>query len=545
MSVLTLGLIHHNQPLVSLYTISSNPYKRYEPFTTTRLEVFKFHVVRFLQRLIYGTKRYQELFPPINKLQKITNTKQQSIFPVNCAADDLDLAFGESDQIELFNNHHSYDNHHHSYDNHHHPHHPHPQKQQLQHHSHHHHELPDFDEFLGSSIQTPNNFHHHQLPIFNEEIFQPVTVISTQQQTIQLTLPLNIPTTTVTIDKNPQLLSTNFYDYFNDFITEGKEEVSTVSSDSYISPLDDEILGGIIQLQENENENENEDATPIQRLLSITSSDSFHPSFEEEEQEQEQLSSSCTSSHSSIHQHFHDQSHEEEKILPCQPVEEIKVKIEPTDEMPRQRKRKLESPLSSSSSSISSPLSPSLSPISIITTNSCKSSKSSTTTSAKRLSRKRKIELPKLATTITSTTITNNIQVKKTTTTTTDGTTTSLFFCPYPNCDSVFKVKGYLTRHLKKHNTNKTFICPFYGHDSKCHPSGGFSRRDTFKTHLKALHFVYPAGTKSLERNSKSGRCGGCFLFFDNNADWLQNHIEAGLCTGVVNYRESLNNLLD
>ena len=43
--------------------------------------------------------------------------------------------------------------------------------------------------------------------------------------------------------------------------------------------------------------------------------------------------------------------------------------------------------------------------------------------------------------------------------------------------------------------------------------SGGFSRRDTFKTHLKALHFVYPAGTKSLERNFKSGRCGGCFLF--------------------------------
>lgn len=544
MSVLTLGLIHHNQPLVSLYTLSSNPYKRYEPFTTTRLGLFKFHVVRFLQRLIYGTKRYQELFPPIDKIQKITNTKQQTIFPVNCAADDLDLGFGESDQIELFNNHHGHHENHHSHSL--------PQKQQPHHHHHQQHlELPTFDEFLIPSVQTHTHFHHHQLPTYDEDVIQPVTMISSQhhhhqqqqqqQQPVQLTLP---GPTTNTVDRTPQLLTTNFYDYFNDFITQNKEEVSTVSSESYISPLDDEILGGIIPLLQSEN-----NETPIQRLLSTSSSDSYHPSFEHDDQ---QLSTSCTSSNSSIHQHFHEHcfhnEEEEEGKLPIKPVEEIKLKIEPTDDQPRQRKRKLES------SSESSPSSPCSNPLSRTTTNSSSSQKSSTsvsttssttTTTTKRLSKKKRNEPPKETTTVTTTTITNNIQVKKTTTTTVDGVTTSLFFCPHPDCNSVFKVKGYLTRHLKKHNANKTFICPFYGQDSKCHPSGGFSRRDTFKTHLKALHFVYPAGTKSLERNFKSGRCGGCFLFFDNNADWLQNHIEAGLCTGVVNYRESLNSLLD
>ncbi|RCK64612.1 Transcriptional regulator STP3 [Candida viswanathii] len=527
MSVLTLGLIHHNQPPVSVYTISSNPYKRYEPFTTTRLGLFKFQVVRFLQRLIYGTQRYQELFPPISKLQKITNRKQQSVFPVNCAADDLDLGFGESDQIELFDN----------------GGHAHPQKRQ--------HELADFDEFLDSSIQSHSHFHHHQLPTFNEDIFQPVTIIGPHQappQPVQLTLP---PAPNATIVRNPQVMSTNFYDYFNDFIAQNKEDGSTVSSESYISPLDDEILGGIIPLLQN-------DETPMQRLLSTSSTDSYHASYQEEDEETQHLSSSCSSSSSSIHQHFHENhyhAHELKEELPSEsnePVEEIKLKIEPTDDdrQPLHRKRKLESTSPSASSPSSSPLSMAT------TTNSSSSPKSSTSAvtnisisssapSTKRLSKKKRNEPPKETTTVTTTTVTNNIQVRKTTTTTVEGVTTSLFFCPHPHCNSVFKVKGYLTRHLKKHNANKTFLCPFYGQDSKCHPSGGFSRRDTFKTHLKALHFVYPAGTKSLERNFKSGRCGGCFLFFDNNADWLQNHIEAGLCTGVVNYRESLGSLLD
>lgn len=117
-------------------------------------------------------------------------------------------------------------------------------------------------------------------------------------------------------------------------------------------------------------------------------------------------------------------------------------------------------------------------------------------------------------------------------------------------CTAKFKVKGYLTRHLKKHNLAKAFVCPFYQELSnrecnpskknvisgtKCHPTGGFSRRDTYKTHLKALHFIYPPGTKSSERNSIGGNCAGCFLYFENNLRWLEDHIEKGACTKVVN----------
>ena len=103
-----------------------------------------------------------------------------------------------------------------------------------------------------------------------------------------------------------------------------------------------------------------------------------------------------------------------------------------------------------------------------------------------------------------------------------------------PHCDAKFKVKGYLTRHVKKHNSLKAFKCPFYkdpGNETsgtKCHPTGGFSRRDTYKTHLKALHFIYPPGTKSSERSSVSGRCAGCFQYFENNMKWLETHIENG-----------------
>ncbi|CUM46674.1 uncharacterized protein AC631_05493 [Debaryomyces fabryi] len=111
-----------------------------------------------------------------------------------------------------------------------------------------------------------------------------------------------------------------------------------------------------------------------------------------------------------------------------------------------------------------------------------------------------------------------------------------------PHCEAKFKVKGYLTRHIKKHNTLKAFKCPFYEEPrsetkgTKCHPTGGFSRRDTYKTHLKALHFIYPPGTKSSERSSISGRCAGCFQYFENNMKWLENHIENGEgCQGSVN----------
>ena len=109
------------------------------------------------------------------------------------------------------------------------------------------------------------------------------------------------------------------------------------------------------------------------------------------------------------------------------------------------------------------------------------------------------------------------------------------FQCPH--CNASFKVKSYLTRHVKKHSSSKAFNCPFYGKflegslgSIKCHSTGGFSRRDTYKTHLKALHFIYPPGTKSTERNFTAGRCAGCLGYFEDNNKWLLNHIEKGRC---------------
>ena len=144
-----------------------------------------------------------------------------------------------------------------------------------------------------------------------------------------------------------------------------------------------------------------------------------------------------------------------------------------------------------------------------------------------------------------------------------------LYVCPI--CQTTFKVKGYLTRHRKKHFASKPFQCPYFDptvdyeeadtdmniHQSgpdyeddevslndsndcgkskvpRCHPTGGFSRRDTFKTHLKALHFVYPTGTKSGDRSDKKGRCAACFKEFKTNKEWLETHVMTNQCEGMI-----------
>ncbi|GMF01397.1 unnamed protein product [[Candida] boidinii] len=106
--------------------------------------------------------------------------------------------------------------------------------------------------------------------------------------------------------------------------------------------------------------------------------------------------------------------------------------------------------------------------------------------------------------------------------------------CPY--CDSKFRIRGYLTRHVKKHNSEKAYKCPYYDHDStqKCHATGGFSRRDTYKTHLKSRHFKYPPGIKSGDRIGMMGWCGICGEKFANNEIWVERHIERGLCSGLT-----------
>lgn len=94
------------------------------------------------------------------------------------------------------------------------------------------------------------------------------------------------------------------------------------------------------------------------------------------------------------------------------------------------------------------------------------------------------------------------------------------------------------------HQIKGTFKCPYnssliqldmevYPYKSKpldfetsnCHQTGVFSRCDTFKNHLKALHFEYPPGTKKKDRSIVPGRCKHCGLKFPNVDVWLNEHV--------------------
>lgn len=66
--------------------------------------------------------------------------------------------------------------------------------------------------------------------------------------------------------------------------------------------------------------------------------------------------------------------------------------------------------------------------------------------------------------------------------------------------------------------------------DVPCHPTGVFSRCDTYKNHLKALHFEYPVGTKKKMRNNVSGSCKHCGKVFASVNEWLDLHVETGEC---------------
>ncbi|CAI2019606.1 hypothetical protein SEUBUCD646_0H00670 [Saccharomyces eubayanus] len=109
------------------------------------------------------------------------------------------------------------------------------------------------------------------------------------------------------------------------------------------------------------------------------------------------------------------------------------------------------------------------------------------------------------------------------------------YICHY--CDSRFRIRGYLTRHIKKHAKRKAYHCPFFdgsiSQELRCHNSGGFSRRDTYKTHLKSRHFNYPEGIKPQCRNKSSGACAQCGEYFSSSESWVETHIEAGSCKGL------------
>lgn len=108
--------------------------------------------------------------------------------------------------------------------------------------------------------------------------------------------------------------------------------------------------------------------------------------------------------------------------------------------------------------------------------------------------------------------------------------------CKY--CNRGFARPNDLFRHTRCHwkevGFNKgQFKCPYKNHstgDNCCHTSGIFSRCDTFKNHLKAIHFQYPNGTKKDQRNKVSGNCRMCHKFFTTVDDWLVNHVEKHEC---------------
>ena len=109
------------------------------------------------------------------------------------------------------------------------------------------------------------------------------------------------------------------------------------------------------------------------------------------------------------------------------------------------------------------------------------------------------------------------------------------FICHY--CDATFRIRGYLTRHIKKHAIQKAYHCPFFNcstpPDLRCHNSGGFSRRDTYKTHLKARHVLYSKGVKPQDRNKSSGHCAQCGEYFSAIENFVENHIESGDCKAL------------
>lgn len=105
-------------------------------------------------------------------------------------------------------------------------------------------------------------------------------------------------------------------------------------------------------------------------------------------------------------------------------------------------------------------------------------------------------------------------------------------------CQRGFARPNDLLRHFKCHwkeiGADKgQFRCPFKhgpNGDHCCHSLGIFSRCDTYKNHLKAIHFRYPQGTRKSQRNHVPGQCGLCREHFSNVDEWINKHINTKSC---------------
>lgn len=456
---------------------TTNPADGYKNYTLPNLLSLKLNVFQVLNRLIYGTKRYFELFPKISTIHEINNFK--GLFPKLCAADDLEIGFGDNNQIEFFDN---------------------------------------------NTIHTPNanrnsthlpNFHgskadlaYHQIgqvPMFDD--FYEAHNIQYNHNQKEIVTPSGFPLNPLSHSPAhhlPQLSYPGQFDYDLPKVDQQLPQQKPYAiHHSRLAYFPDHGFNMEIPLFD--------DFAPVQRSV-IPKVDVVKHEYRIGETS---ISSSCSvSSEESYVNPLDDELLLQQKANIKTNVDTKRKRKQDLDQAPRPKRKytkKADKLIQMQLEKVRS--------------NSSNSSNSMDDNEP---------------TIITTTTTTNNTVVCKKTIATKDGTTIdNIFECPH--CDATFKVKGYLTRHLKKHNSSKAFMCPFYQEDgsigTKCHPTGGFSRRDTFKTHLKALHFIYPPGTKSSERNQHSGRCAGCFQYFENNALWLETHIEVNRCEGTVKHK--------
>lgn len=109
--------------------------------------------------------------------------------------------------------------------------------------------------------------------------------------------------------------------------------------------------------------------------------------------------------------------------------------------------------------------------------------------------------------------------------------------CKY--CSRGFARPNDLFRHIKCHwkelgNNKGNFNCPFKEGNMCSHSTGVFTRSDTLKNHLRALHYAYPQGTAKQNRSSaKGGSCRQCGEDFETVDAWLSQHVEKKLCSHI------------
>ncbi|OBA27284.1 hypothetical protein HANVADRAFT_48262 [Hanseniaspora valbyensis NRRL Y-1626] len=144
--------------------------------------------------------------------------------------------------------------------------------------------------------------------------------------------------------------------------------------------------------------------------------------------------------------------------------------------------------------------------------------------------------------------------------------------CLFEGCDSQFKQKAYLSRHMKKHSPIKDYLCPYWSTCSfsesgktdlfdkrkttfekklseknlihcisdkamnryvttmQCHSKGNFTRKDEFLMHLKSFHVA--TDFKELPNYACCVECG---KEFDSIKEWYDSHVSSLECQKIIN----------